>query len=138
MGAMHFEFVEALTVYAYDVGLGYKGMRVNLVDDAEDYFAFTPLGHDEEHLHLMPSVEAASLDERGTPVGIDSYAAGYLLIFVGDDEKLHAASHGTYHLVDAETGHQQHHVAVDDFFPIVEYKVGGGDDDYVAEHDDTA
>ena len=85
----------------------------------------------------MTRVEAVSFDDRSTTMGIDSDARGNLAILVRDDEKLHATTHGVDNLVDTERGDHQHHIAIDDLLPVVKNKIRRGDDDNIAEHDDT-
>ena len=86
----------------------------------------------------MARVKAVRLDDRSTTMGIDRDARSYLAVLVRDDKELHAATHGVDNLIDTKRGDHQHHIAIDDLLPVVKDKIRRGDDDNIAEHDDTA
>ena len=131
------ELVEALAVDTDDIGLGDESLGIDVVDDTEDDVALAALGHDEEHLHLVSGVEAVSLDDGGTTMWEDGDARRYLLIFIGDDEELYRPVHDVDDLVDTIGSDEEDDISVDDLLEVMQDKVRGGDDEDVAEHDDS-
>ena len=135
---LDFEAVEAFAIDSDDGALGHEGRGVDFVDELEYLGTLAPFGEDEEHLDLLATIESVGIDGGAAPSGVVVDALAYLLVFIGDDEELDAASHVVDHLVDAEGGDVEDDVAIDDAFPILEHEVAGGDDDDVADEDDSA
>ena len=138
LGHPYFELIESFPIDSNDVCLCDECFGVYFVDNPEDRVALAALGHDEEHLHLMPRIEAMSLNDGSATVRKDCDPRGYLLIFVGDDKKLNAAVHDVHYLVYTVGCHDEHDISIDDLFEVVEHKIGRRDDDDIAHHDDAA
>ena len=68
-------------------------------------------------------------------MGLTVDALTYFLILVGNDEELHRTASGVHHLVDTESRHVEHHVAVDHLLPVFQHQIRRGDDDHVTDED---
>ena len=130
--------VETFTIDTDDGTLRDKGVGVNLIDDLKDQTALATLGQHEEHLHVTTRIETLGIDDSTAAMGLTIDALTDLVVLVGDDEELHTATHGVHHLVDTEGRHIEHHIAVNDLLPVFQYEVGRGDDDDIADENDTA
>ena len=95
------------------------------------------LGKHEEHFYFFATIEAVRVDGGASAMRIVVDTFANLLVFVGDDEKLHTSSHGIDHLVDTERRDVEHHIAVDDALPILQHEITARDDNHVAYQDDT-
>ena len=87
---MLLDVVEALSVDTDDSRLCHEGVRVYFVDKLKDEVRLAFLRYAEDHFFVFLGEEAVAVEHRTAAVGnlVDGFT--YLLIFVGDDEELHA------------------------------------------------
>lgn len=137
-GHLYFKLVKTFAIDPDNVCLRDESLGIYLVDDTEDGGALAPLGHDEQHFHLVAGVEAVRLNDCSATMREDSDTRGYLLIFVGDNEELHAAVQDVHYLVYTIGGDEQHYITVDDLLEVMKNEIGRRNDDDITHHDDTS
>ena len=78
------------------------------------------------------------VDDCAASMGILVDAVSDFLVFVGDDKELYRLTSRVDDLVNTESRDIKNDIAINDHFPVVEHKITGGDDDHIADQDDTA
>lgn len=129
------------TVKAFAINACYgternEGGRVAIVDDLHDSFVFSLSGKHEKHFRRIARIGSLGFEPGAAATGFIVDAAGYFIVFLGNDEELDGSVHGMNDLIDTEGGDIEYHVAEDDTFPIFQNNVAGGDDDDVTDHND--
>lgn len=132
------DLVEAFAIYANHGTLADEGVRVYLLDEAEDGLRLALLGQYEEHLYLLTGIETGGIYYGYSTVGICIDALAYFLILLGNDKELYASATTVDHLVDAECLDIEYYISIEYFLPVVDYKVAGGNDENITYHDDSA
>lgn len=131
------DLVEALAIYTNHGTLAHEGVRVDLLDEAEDGLRLALLGKHEEHLDFLTGIKTGGIHDGHTTVGIRVDALANLHVLLRDDEELDGTAATVDHLVDAECLDVEHHITVKHFFPVVYDEIAGGNDEDVTDHDDT-
>ena len=131
------DLVESLAIYADDGTLAHEGVRIDFLYQAEDGLRLTLLGEHEEHLDFLTGIKTGGIHDGHTTVGIRVDALAYLHVLLRDDEELDGTAATVDHLVDAERLDVEHHITVKHFLPVVYDEIAGGNDEDVANHDDT-
>ena len=134
----YLDMVEAFTVNTDDGTLRDESIRVDVLDEAEDGVGFPLFGQDEHHLDVQSRVHTDAVDDGYASVHVFIDVVPDFFIMLGDDEELDGLAVAVHNLVEDEAGDEHHHITVNHFFPIVEGKVAGADDDNIAAHDDTS
>lgn len=135
---VEFKVVEALSIDANYTALADKCRGVHLVDDVENLTRLAFLRQHKQHLDVASRIEPLRVEHGDSTVGFLIDAAGYLLVMARDDEELYRTAPGVHHLVDAESGDAEHHIAINHFFQIMKHEVGRGYDEDVAKQNHTA
>jgi len=82
------DLVEALAIYTNHGTLAHEGVRVDLLDEAEDGLRLALLGKHEEHLDFLTGIKTGGIHYGHTTVGIRVDALANLHVLLRDDEEL--------------------------------------------------
>ena len=129
------ESFEALAIDSNDCTLRDKRLGVDFIDQCEDTSRLRPSCQHEQHVHIAARIETLSLDECAAPVDVVVDLLANLIVFLCDDEELHRPSRHIHHLVYAKSRDEEHHISVDDLFPVAQHQITRGDDQQVGNKD---
>ena len=125
------ESFEALAIDSNDRTLRDKRPGVDFIDQRKNTSRLRPSCQHEQHVHIVARIETLSLDEGAAPMDVVVDLLANLIVFLCDDEELHRPSRHIHHLVYAKSRDKEHHISVDDLFPVAQHQITRGDDQQV-------